>query len=212
MPVQLHDSEVVLSEALRTTAERIPTDGITIHDLFELIGEQGLLLFCAFLSIPFLLPVSIPGVSTVFGLLIVLIGVGVTLNRVPWLPQRLMNRRLAAKDLVPVLERGSKVVHRIDSMIRPRWLPLTHGNTINRINGVVLVFAAILLMAPFALIPFSNTLPALACLCLSAGMLQRDGLFVVFGYLLSLATTVYFGALFFGALAAGESIRALLAG
>ena len=45
-----------------------------------------MLLVCVFLTLPFLLPVSIPGVSTVFGLAIILIGVGVTLNRVPWLP------------------------------------------------------------------------------------------------------------------------------
>ena len=66
-----------------------------MRDLLELIGEQGMLLVCVFLTLPFLLPVSIPGVSTVFGLAIILIGVGVTLNRVPWLPRRILDRPLS---------------------------------------------------------------------------------------------------------------------
>ena len=47
------------------------------------MGESGLLLLCALLSLPFLFPVSIPGVSTVFGAGIVLISAAITFNRQP---------------------------------------------------------------------------------------------------------------------------------
>jgi len=204
------DTEQSLASTLLTASTQIPTEGTTLRSLFALIGEQGMLMFCMVLTIPFLLPVSIPGVSTVFGLLITLIGVGVTLNRVPWLPRALMDRHLNAEHLVPALERGAKLFARFDRVIRPRWLAITHGATINRVNGLALVLAGLLLMAPLGFIPFSNTIPALACLFLAAGMLQRDGLFVLAGYLALAGTLVYFGALIVAALVAGNSLRGLI--
>ncbi len=206
------DTEQSLASTLLTASTQIPTEGTTLRRLFALIGEQGMLMFCMVLTIPFLLPVSIPGVSTVFGLLITLIGVGVTLNRVPWLPRALMDRHLNAEHIVPALERGAKLFARFDRVIRPRWLAITHGATLNRVNGLALVLAGLLLMAPLGFIPFSNTVPALACLFLAAGMLQRDGLFVMAGYLFLIGTIVYFGGLIVAALVAGNSLRGLLGG
>ena len=211
MSVPLHNPEKSLGETLRQMSSAITKERISLRELLELIGEQGLLVFCMFLTIPFLLPVSIPGVSTVFGLVITLIGIGVALNRVPWLPSKLMNRTIERIHLIPALERGAALFARLDNLVRPRFLALTHGASINRLNGFLLVGCALLLMAPLGLIPFSNTLPAVAILCLAAGMLQRDGIFVLIGYVTMTATLVYFGGLFAAAVAAGKGISSLLA-
>lgn len=210
MSVELQDPKKSLAETLATTAKSIEGQHITLRELLEKVGEQGMLVFCMFLTIPFLLPVSIPGVSTVFGLLLTLIGVGVALNRVPWLPAKLMNKAIATAHLVPALERGVSLFARMDRFIRPRLLVLTHGHTINRVNGLLLILSSILLMAPFGFIPFSNTLPALAILLLAAGMLQRDGVFITAGYIALIATVGYFSVLVGGALLAGHGLRTLL--
>lgn len=211
MSIPLHNPEKSLGETLRDMSSAITQPQISLRELLELIGEQGMLVFCMFLTIPFLLPVSIPGVSTVFGLVIAFIGIGVALNRVPWLPSRLMNRTIERIHLVPALEKGATLFTRLDKLVRPRILALTHGATINRLNGFLLIGSALLLMAPFGLIPFSNTLPAFAILFLAAGMLQRDGIFVVLGYVTMLATIVYFGGLIAAAVAAGHGLSSLLA-
>lgn len=211
MAVQFRDTETSLSQTMADIARSITGETVTLRHLFELIGEQGLLLFCMFLTIPFLLPVSIPGVSTVFGLVILLIGVGITFNRLPWLPNRLMKRELATKDLIPAMEKGSQMFARLDRVIRPRLLMLTKGQIPTRINGLAIVFSALLLMVPLGLVPFSNTLPALAILFLAVGLLQCDGLFIILGYLAIIATIIYFGALVIGALAAGRGLSELIA-
>ena len=82
---------------------------LTVRELMQACGEQGLLLFCCILTFPFLLPVSIPGVSTVFGALIVLIGIGVTLNRMPWVPRKLLDKPLTRESLAPALDKGASV-------------------------------------------------------------------------------------------------------
>lgn len=212
MGLEFRDTDQSLSETLTQTARSINGETITLRQLFELIGEQGLLLFCMFLTIPFLIPVSIPGVSTVFGAAIILIAVSITLNRVPWLPQRLMNRPIATENLVPTLEKGAQMVARFEHYIRPRLQNLTTGAAVNRLNGAALVFSGVLLMFPLGLVPFSNTLPGLAILFLSIGILQRDGLFIVAGYLMLFATVVYFAVLFLGALLAGQGFLHLIGG
>lgn len=207
---QLHDPQTTLADTLRATAHAIDESHISLRQMLELVGEQGMLLFCVLLTVPFLLPVSIPGVSTPFGLLILFIGIGITLNRVPWLPAMLMERRFAADQLKPTLHKGADLLARVDRVIRPRLLVLTGSNTVNRCNGLLIMLAALLLMLPLGAIPFTNTMPAWAILLLATGMLQRDGLFIASGYLLVSATLVWFSVLAIGLLMAGQSASGLL--
>ena len=66
------------------------------------------------------------------------------------------------------------------------------------LHNAALVFAAVLLMAPFGFVPFSNTLPALALLLLAVGLLQRDGWCILLGHLANVFTVLYFAILIAG--------------
>lgn len=204
--IRFEDTSERTSEVLARTLDNIRTEKITLRDLLAIMGEQGLLLLCALLSLPFLFPVSIPGVSTVFGAGIILIAVAVTINRLPWLPAFLANRELDTKKLVPVLQRGVAFMRRIDRYLRPRLPFLTTGAVMNRVNGLGIMFAGILLMLPLGFIPFSNTLPGVAILLLSNGILQRDGLLVALGYVMIGLTLIYFAGLAWLAWSAGQAI------
>lgn len=210
MAVQFQDSGQTLSETLDQTARSLTGEKITVRQLMELVGEQGLLFFCMVLTIPFLVPVSIPGVSTVFGAVIILISIGIILNRLPWLPNRIMQREFATSSLAPTLEKGAEMFKRMDRWVRPRLSFLTQGAAINRINGLALLFGGILLIFPFGFIPFSNTFPGWAILFLAVGMLQRDGLFILIGYILLVVTIIYFGGLIIGGMAAGAGLLDLM--
>ncbi len=198
------------SEKLSTTLEKLigklKGQTITLRELMEAIGEQGLLLICAIASLPFLIPVSIPGVSTVFGAAIILVSLAITLNRLPWLPKKILDRQMETAKLIPALQKGISIVSKLDGFIRPRLPALTTGAIANRINGLALMTAGVLLMMPLGFIPFSNTLPGVAILLFSAGMIQRDGVTVLGGYLFLGLTTVYFAALAYAAFWAGQGL------
>jgi hypothetical protein len=204
------------SETLRTTLERtaaaLGSGQVTLRQLLQEVGDHGPLLLCAILTIPFLLPVSIPGVSTVFGLAIILLGIGVAANRLPWLPRMIMDRGVDADKLKGVLERGIGLVERIETVIRKRFEGLTGGALLNRLNGLAIVAAGVLLMFPLGLVPFSNTLPAFAILFLAVGMTQRDGVFVLAGYGMLVATVVYFSVLGWLVFVAGRGLATLFSG
>jgi hypothetical protein len=209
MAIGFKDTDRKTSELLEDIIHSIKGEHITLRDLLAMMGESGLLLLCAFLSLPFLFPVSIPGVSTVFGAGIVLISAAITLNRLPWLPEKVADRRLESGKLRPVLERGVTFLRKIDRFFKPRLTGLASGAVMNRVNGLVLMGAGILLMAPLGLIPFSNTLPGVAILLLAAGISQRDGLVVVGGYVMVVMTILYFAGLVLLAYSAGQSFNFL---
>ncbi|WP_377290369.1 exopolysaccharide biosynthesis protein [Rhizobium sp. SG2393] len=206
MTIEFQDTERRSSDALAEVIAAIKGERVTLRDILAQMGESGLLLLCGLLSLPFLVPVSIPGVSTVFGVGIVLIGIAITFNRLPWLPSRLADKPLDAEKLVPVLEKGLRILRRFDRFFRVRLHALTDGRLVNRVNGLALTGAGVLLMMPLSIIPFSNTLPGVAILLLSAGISQRDGLVVAGGYLMIVLTLVYFAVLAWLAFAAGQSV------
>ncbi len=206
MTIHFHDPEVSLDTLLHKLIERIQGEHITLRNLLALIGEPGLLLFCVVLTLPFLLPVSIPGVSTLFGLVIILIGISLVLNRLPWFPARLMDRPISNRHLVPTLEKGVQLFRRVERWMRPRFAWVTSGTIANRFNGLALTAGGLLLLFPLSFIPFSNTLPAIAILLFALGMLQRDGLFIIGGYVALIATMVYFIGLVVIVFMGGQSL------
>lgn len=208
MNTAFDDTSTSLEYTLARIIRALDGETVTQQQLLDLAGEQGLLLFCTLITLPFLLPVSIPGVSTVFGVVIILVGISVTANRFPRLPRRLMHRPIAREQLLPVLRKGVRLFARLDRVTGPRLLGLSSGAAINRVNGAALTAAGILLLFPLSFIPFSNTLPALAILLLAFGMLQRDGYLIIGGYLALCATLIYFGALALMMILGGQALLA----
>ncbi len=209
MDKQFRDSQVPLGTALQQTIAAIEGDRVNVQQLLALIGEQGLLFFCIILTLPFLLPVSIPGVSTAFGLVIIFIGISVTFNRTLWLPSRLLRHQMESEHLIPVLEKGATFFGRLERWMGERLTLLTNGPLVNRVHGLSVIAGGVLLLFPLSFVPFSNTLPALSILLLSLGMIQRDGYAILAGYVALVLTVVYFAGLALLAVLGGQSLLQL---
>jgi hypothetical protein len=206
--VQFRNPEVRLSEALATTRGAIAGEQVTLRELLALVGEQGLLVFCAILAMPFLLPVSLPFMSTALGAPMLFIGYAVTMNRVPWLPHYLLDHSLPSATVQHVLERAARAADRFEHLVRPRLLGLTATPAVNAVNGAVLVVVVIALMAPLPLIPLANTLPGIGIILLCLGMAERDGLVLMIGHLVALVSVLYVGTLLYFAAKAGSNPQA----
>jgi hypothetical protein len=206
--VQFRNPEVRLSEALAATRREISGHQVTLRQLLALVGEQGLLVFCAILAMPFLLPVTLPFMSTALGAPMLLIGVAVTLNRVPWLPDRLLDHALPSLTVQHVLERAIRTADRFEHLVRPRLLGLTSTPIVNVVHGIALVVAVLTLMARWPLIPLDNTLPAVSVVLLCLGMAERDGAVLLLGHLFVVVAVMYVGALFYLAAKAGSDPQA----
>ena len=116
-------TDMALAESVEHVIEHLPGDAVTLREVLDVIGREGMLVFCIFLALPFMVPVSIPGVSTAFGLVMGLIGVGIMADRHPWLPDPLMRKRFPADRLRLALEKGSVWIHRLGRISRPSSRP-----------------------------------------------------------------------------------------
>lgn len=191
--------ERTLGEQIRLVIEQLPASTVSLGEILELVGREGMLLLVAFLTLVFMVPVSIPGVSTIFGAAILLIGISRIFDRKLWLPKRFKERALPADKLRNALEKGLVWIPRLEKVSRPhRMAWLAQGRMMNIINDGGLILGAVLLMAPFGFIPFSNTVPGIALLFLAVGLIQRDGAAVLLGHLANVASIVYFSVLIGG--------------
>jgi len=187
------------ADKVEAAIDALPPGTVTLAQGRDLVGRDGLMLLTAFLTIVFLVPVSVPGVSTVFGAGILLIGVSRLFRLELWLPKRIEQRLVATERLRSALLRGLVWFRRLERVSRPQRVSWAASDGAVRIvNDCALILGAALLMAPFGLIPFSNTLPAIALLFLAIGSLQRDGLFILIGHVSNLVTIAYFALLIGG--------------
>ncbi len=196
-----------LGEQLASIIDNLPEDKLTLGELLDVFGDEGLLLLTMMLTLVFLIPVSIPGVSTVFGAAILLVGISRLIGRPLWLPAKLKSKSLPADKLRPGLARGMTWVRRLEKISQPHRLrAFVDGRLQDLVNNLAFILAALLLMAPFGFIPFSNTLPGLALLFYAVGLIQRDGGAMLLGHLANIATIIYFGILIGGG---GVAVREL---
>jgi len=188
-----------LGEKLRLIMDNLPADQITLDEMRILVGQDGLLLLTVFLTLVFMVPVQLPGMGGVFGFVIALIGISRLRGRTLWLPKRMAQHVLQAEKVRETLRKSSAWLARLEYLSRPHRLnKLAASRFMDIFNNFAIIFSALLLIAPIILVPLSNTLPALAVLLLAIGLLQRDGLCILYGHFVNLATIAYFAALYIG--------------
>jgi len=198
-----YDVELMAKASLGTKLESViknlPATEVTLMEILDSIGHDSLMFLTIFLSLVFLVPVSIPGVSTVFGSAILLIGISRLFNRKLWLPKQIANRTITSEKLTVVLNRALTWFSRLERFCRPyRLHSIASEGKVGLFNKMSYILAAVLLMVPFGFIPFSNTLPALALIFLAVGGMQKDGGCIFIGHLSNLVTVIYFSALIAG--------------
>lgn len=193
--ITFRNTEQRLSSAIAAARASLQGETITLRELLAAVGEQGILVACALMATPFLLPVTVPLMSWVFGIPMLLIGTAVVLNRLPWMPPRVVDRELPGDTIRLVMDKVVGWAERVEHLIRPRWLALSSSAVVNILNGLLILHNVVLLMAPLPLVPFANTLPAMAIVLLAIGMAERDGVVIVLGYGMTLVSTLYIGAL-----------------
>ena len=191
------ESRRAFSQELKDLADRFGDRPTRLSEILQATQGRGfdLLLLC--ISLPFLTPIPLPGLSIPFGLVVTVVGARLALGRRPWLPQRLLARELPARFLTKLLKGASRVVRWLEFFLRPRLAVLHEGLVFRRVAGSLIMVSGLLLLLPLPL-PFSNFLPALTVVLLAASALERDGAFFLAGCFMFLVTAAYFGFLAFG--------------
>lgn len=180
-----------LSAELADLLARFGTRPVTLREVILALRGRAYTLLIILLALPFLTPLPLPGLSTPFGLAIAFIALRLALGQRPWLPKRFQRKVLPAGFFEKVFGFAARLIRIIESFLRPRFAVISAPGTLLQVHAVFILMAALVLSLPLP-IPFSNTFPAWTILLFAAGMLERDGLFIVLGYLVFIMGTLYF--------------------
>ncbi len=178
------------SEELANLRREFAEHAVTLRAVLLALRGRAYMLLVILLTLPFLQPVPVPGLSTPFGLAIGLIALRLALGQRPWLPKSIQRREVPAGFFPKVIGLAERLVRVLERFLRPRCLVLTESGVLRQMHAVVILAAALILLLPLP-IPFSNNLPAWAILLVAAGLLERDGWFITLGYLMFALGVVY---------------------
>lgn len=183
-----------LSAELRALSVRYAERAVPLGEILDTLGGRASALLVVICALPFSTPISIPGLSTPFGLVILLLATRYFAGLPPWLPGRLRRVVLPAAFFTKVLNASSKLVGWLERRLRHGRLPLlADADWKLRLHTGVVIFSALLLMLPLPpLPPFTNTLPALVAVIMTFSTLKRDGGGILAGYGVFLFTVGYF--------------------
>ena len=167
----------------------------SLNDLLDMAGETGVNLIIIVLALPFCLPI-LPGVSTPFGLAIIILTLRQMFNRPGRLPGFIGNREFKPATFEKIINGGIRILNRVEGF---------SNRQINRLPrlakmrfNLFLVFLMGLLMALPIPFPGTNTFPAWAIVFLATAQAEGDGVLALWGYIAVLFSFGWF--MFFGKL------------
>ena len=178
------------SEALIQIVEAFDSEEMTVQDLMNGLGERSfgfvLLLFGVLSAIAI-----VPGLATVTAIPLLFFGLQMFVGyRTPWLPKFISERSFAKADLLATVQRAVPAMRWVETICRPRLLFLT-GRFAERLLGILVLILAAVIALPG---PGTNFMPGVAIAFIAIAIIERDGLMVLIGMLVS-AFALYLGYL-----------------
>ncbi|HEY5705011.1 MAG TPA: exopolysaccharide biosynthesis protein [Terrimicrobiaceae bacterium] len=186
-----NDATERISDALRRLLHEAAGRPLMIREMVQILHGRGLQFMVILLCLPFLTPVTIPGISIPFGLAVTLCGLRIAFGHKPWLPAFILNRRISYSVLERMVHFGCKIYEKLEKVIRPR-LGFLFTPGLGMVTGLAIALSGIFLSLPIPPpFPLTNTIPGFAIILLSLGLMERDGGLILCGYVLTLVSAIY---------------------
>ncbi|GMU42652.1 MAG: exopolysaccharide biosynthesis protein [Xanthomonadales bacterium] len=184
----------VLSECV-DRAEHAP---LSLGQALDSLRTSAFALSTVLLCLPFLQPLTLGPLSSAGGLVLASLGWQLFRGRERmWLPARIYEIKPSTKLWERLLGLCRWLIAFLARVTRERLVNWVDGRFGERLCGGLIAISGALLVVPAPILPFNNTLPALAMLCAAIALLERDGLMVLASAFWIVATIVYFAAFFY---------------
>lgn len=169
------------SQVLLDLVRKFPGERMTLQNVMDGLGERSfgfvLLLFGVLSAIA-----VVPGLATITAIPLLFFGLQMLAGyRTPWLPKSILRREFAKADLLAAIERAVPAMRWVETICKPRLLFLT-GRFGERVLGLLVFILAIVIALPG---PGTNFAPGVAIAFMAIAIIERDGLLVLVGMLVS---------------------------
>lgn len=173
-------------------------EDVPIELIINNLKGRGLAALLIIFVLPSCLPVQIPGLSTVFGIILFFIGLRVTFGYRSWIPQTLMNKTVPFHTLKKISEIAIQITNKLRFLTSTRMTYLVQNPVLRVMHGLAIAILSLLLALPIP-IPFTNMLCAFPILAFGLALLEDDGVMIIVAYVLFfICLAVFASLLFFG--------------
>ena len=169
-----------ISRIVAEVAARFPGERITLGEMAEAFGDRAFGLLILLLLLPSLLP----GMASVFGTPVLILGVQMGLGRRnPKLPGFLARQSIKRADLLRLSGASSKWLKRVEQFVKPRpgWFTTPAGD---KLFGWLTAYVALMLILPG---PGTNGPPAFGNIVMALGLVEADNRTLAWGVGLTVA-------------------------
>jgi hypothetical protein len=149
---------------------------VSVSDLMQAMDARAVAALILLFALPNVVPTP-PGTSSILGLPLLYLTAQMMLGKLPWLPAFIADRSMTRNDFNSFVGRVTPLIARLERLLKPRLMFVTSAMGERIIGGICFALAIVLAMP----IPLGNMLPAMAISLMALGVLERDGLWVVFG-------------------------------
>ncbi len=179
---------VPASTTLKSLGQISPEGATKISEIIEEFHENGILLAIIFFSFPVAVPLPYPpGFTTIMGVPLIVLSLQLLMgsNKV-WLPNMVNNYEIKNSTIIMICNKIVPIIITIERYVKPRF---SIAKTIyaQQFVGLISIIAAIIVALP---IPFTNSVPALGISVMTLGLLNRDGLVIIIGFIISIIGTI----------------------
>lgn len=174
-----------LSDILTEIGTDTARTRISVADIMEATGARAIGALILLFAAPNVLPTP-PGTSSILGMPLVYLTAQLMLGRLPWLPKFISERSIYRADFIGMMDRAAPILARAEKLLKPRFSLLISAPA-ERVVGTICFILAMILLLP---IPLGNMLPALAICLFAFGILEKDGLWIIAGGLVSAVALV----------------------
>ncbi len=183
-----------LSQTLTNFIESLDGKDCTLGELSDAFGEKGFGMLLLLLAFPAALPIPAPGYATPFGIMMIVLGSQMLRGyKTPQLPEKMRNRTLKYSLLDFSLKNGASLFRFVEYFVRPRLE--NQVSNLYRMMGLIIIIMAAFMTLP---IPLTNTAPSFVIFVMAASLLEKDGLSLIAGIILTpVALLIAGGAIYF---------------
>lgn len=191
-------SGTALSGEVQALLKKANGASVTFGEILASFPSTSHAMLLAFLSFPLCLPIGIPVLTTVLGPAVALVALFLILGKTPWLPRRLREKSVPYARLETAASKLLRTLDRFEHWLHPRLLVLSENPHLVRVHACTILVLALVVSLPLPVL-FANLVVALPIFLIALGLMERDGYFIVAGYVAVLpAIAFYVGLILLG--------------
>lgn len=176
------------SETLQKIGQKRKNGKTKISELMEDFHENGILLAMIFFALPVAIPLPYPpGFTTIMGIPLMILSIQMLLgSKKVNLPQKINDYELKNSTLKTISDKIVPIIETIEKYMKPR-LSFARSVYCEQFVGLICLIAATSVAIPLFM---TNAIPALGITIMALGLMNRDGLIIIAGFIISIVGVI----------------------